>query len=272
MILSVLKAETVLEKDLAVDYPTAELRKINAKIQRGREVTPQERSELQGSSLVFLGKTKKGFVFESQSSIGFLEDYIVQLPIYKRTVEMSNRYMEKGKNAESLSLGVSISQLRSNSIFFSDFIKTNLHIYPKEVTGFLKDLIEESIDLKNGVKTDLYRLSVEDVQMYLLKIIPYKEITKMYKNSAGVALSEKDIPYMRDIFVKVLQEASRIDIFMQNNPELTLNFELLHEKYSVFFLHYFYHFLKEPLKKKIRVSSNTLLTFYRKGVELSGNL
>jgi len=272
MLLSALKAEIAMEQDLAVDYPTAELRKISGKIQRGREVTPQERLELQRSVASFLGKTKKGFVFESSASVSFLDNYIGQLPLYMRTVERSNRFVEEGEVSDKLFLGVSVSRLRSNSIFLSDFVKSNLHIYPKEITGFLKELIEEIIDLKTGVETVLYRLPLDEVQAPLLQAgIPYSQVIEMYGKSAGVSLHIKEVPRIQSLFVKVLKEDSEVDNFMQENKELTANIEILHDKYTVFFLHYFYNFLKEPLKKKIRVSHNTLLTFYRKGVELCGD-
>jgi len=273
VLLSVLKAEIDMEQYLAVDYPTPELRKISGKIWRGREVTSEERAELQRSALTFLGKTKKGFVFESTSAINFLEDYINKLPLYRRTVDRFDNLVEKGENAGKLFLGVSVPKLRSNSIFFSDFIRSNLHIYPKEVTGFLKELIEEIIDLKNGTETILYRIPVEEVQKPLLRAgISYNQVTEMYSKSSGVSLHSKEVSHIQDIFLKVLKEASEVDKFMQENQELTTNFELLHEKFTVFFLHYFYHFLKESSKKKIRVSHNTLLTFYRKGVELCGDI
>jgi len=273
MLISALRAEISLENFLFVDYPTAELRKISAKIQRGREVSAEEKFELQRSTPIFLGKRKQGGNFESPASIAYLEDYLRQLPLYKRNVERSNRLVEEGNGAEKLLLGVSISRLRSNSIFFSDFVKSNLHIYPKEVTRFLRELIEEIIDAKNGAEPIIYRLPVDEVQQYLLADgITYSHLVEMYNRASGVPLHKKEEARMESIFIKLIKEAATVDAVMKTTPELTSSFELLHDKHAIFFLHYLYHFLKEPLKKKIRVSHNTLLTFYRKGVELCGNL
>jgi len=273
MLFSVLKAEIGLEDFLSVDYPTAELRKINAKMQRGRAITAEEKFELQHSSTIFLGKTKQGVSFEAPSSVAFLEDYLHQLPLYKRNVERSCHLAEEDGDAEKLFLGVSASRLRSNSIFFSDFVKSNLHIYPNEVTRFLRELIEEIIDAKNSAEMIMYRLPVDEIQRYLLGSgITYSELVDMHSRASGVTLYKKEEKKMEGIFVKVIKEASAIDVTLKAATELTSSFELLHDKYALFFLHYFYHFLKEPLKKKIRVSHNTLLTFYRKGVELCGNI
>lgn len=273
MLLSVLRAEIAMREELEMDYPSPELRKIHAKVSRGRDVSQDELTELNRSSTQFLGRTRKGHSFKNPRSVSFLETYLGQLPLYKRNVEKIGSIAGEDNSSEKLFLGVSVTRLRSNSIFFSDFVKDNLHIYSREITDFLNELIEEIIDLKAGVGKTTYRLSVDDVQAPLLQAgVPYGQLQEMHAKSAGVDLHEKDIPKTREIFLKLLFEASHIDSMMQDNKELTNTFALLHDKYTIFFLHYFYNFLREPVKNKIRVSHNTLLTFYRKGVELCGNL
>ena len=273
MLLSALRAEINMSRELVMDYPTPELRKINAKVSRGREVSAEELVALNGSSAVFQGRTQKGLSFENPVTLSFWETYLSQLPLYKRNLEKVGSVAGEEDTAEKLFLGVPVARLRSNSIFFSNFIKENLHVYSQEITDFLKELIEEIIDLKNGVGKTTYRLSVDDVQAPLLQAgVPYDQVLEMHAKSAGVALQEKDVPRAKEIFLKVLFEASNVDNLMQANKELTSSFDLLHDKYTVFFLHYFYNFLREPVKSKIRVSHNTLITFYRKGVELCGNL
>ena len=272
ILLAVMKEELKVTDDLMMGYDSPELRTIHGKIVKNREVSKEERQLYEESKITFIGKSKKGHVF-SEASVLYLKTVIELFPSFQRNIAILDNFLVGEDRVEGVFLGVNIYRLRSNAIFFSKFVKENLHLYPEEVTSFLKDLIDEIIDSKIKESKITFRLSEEEVFPYLLPVgVSHNEIVEMINKSAGVAILEKEVSKTRSIFVKLLAKASEIDLFMMENDELMSNIRLLHNKFSIFFLHYFLNFLKEPVKNKIRINFPTLLTFYRKGVELCGSV
>lgn len=268
-LVNLLLAERDFLRRFELVYPTPELRRLAAKAERSG-ITEQGQAALNASKKVFVGRLTNGEQIKDERAIEVVNQIINIQKLRGDFVDRLSNMTEGGKLSDMMFLGERLSTINVNPKRFSELVYRDLFTQPKLVMDALSEIIKLRADTETlHVFEDRDALEKELRKLGIFEVEDNESVSMILSICVDAS---KDISSIRQVIMNLLNEARKLDIEFKMDVYNSLKkvmpqYNGVNVKWTVWFISSFIGPYKPYLSPW--VSMETLLAFYRKGVELT---